>query len=1185
MAKKIDIAGTLNAATTDGVLGFSEQIKDESKGKMQSSLNKEFGEGIERIERKSDIAYNAVKTLEGLSNANEAMQTLAGQVVQIEENKQNIASNKADADAKLTELGSKAQPIYLTLSGKFCFNTNTGEIRNAQGGYDSYIIPIQQDFNYSIEGLPTNNYGYSSASAQCYSGYPSTETNLGYKAFINGKIDLIEGTKFVVVTLNNLSSLPNCVELIKENLKLSKVVENIDVLHKNAGIYIAKDLTLKQGVALNERTISKSILKVGDKIEVTAIGDALLRYNIIDTQGHVLGATRYPNIRYVLTVTEEFLTSSSDSPFGFYANSSEVVSDGDVKIRMRIYEDDRICIPSRINEIENSLNERILFDNSRIVGELINSNVVKLTKLDYSGVYCFNVNTGVLYQSTQTSNSYIIQVEELTQYKIISSELLYGNNNSVQCYSDYPSEQNSIGSRLVNSENYVLTPLGCKYIAISINPSLNGETTIVKSNTDHIPTDLYIKEYDNLGVGFIDRRVIKNNLKNGDVIKVRVDDPNNTLTDYRLLSQTGQIIEQGVASYEPNKTYIIKFDRANEFTAPTFGVYIRETELTGNKGKIKILIKIIHNNEGFTADEEVLLLKDELKNIQRQADVNSDTLSELADIPNNNNYIKKWDLGNKLVTRLYVENKELALADGLFIRQFFRALNGPKNNGFNFGTKTKDWAITIAPSKGDFDVYETTSYDAEGVRNKYGKIAIKIADWDAIEWPSSNVISIPVQTESNLEDIVFDWNEFTKPLNATSKVADESVTEKMLAPQLKEKIDRGSSLSLDGYELFSLGDSLSAGGIWQTRVAELAGCVFDQAKNNKAGAMLSVGGTNSFGPTFDNVLWRAKNLIDQGYIQSQGENAIVVLENVNDSYNAFDDSVRTIVPTTPIEGYSESEFTSNLLNSLIDKYNVNAVFRLTKTLAGKNLKITSLPTKEGDVTLRVGWAGPGYSNYNVHVIPQASDDLTMKYVLDKILEYAYTGITDALGEDGISVDFSSGNANYMPTVEFTDTDNTGMTCVVTDNPNAKTSIAKYFIGDSIDDWTNLSKWQTGITYSQGWKSTIELLMRTYPKLNLFVSLFPMHSVTASEYLLPNGTYDTAAYNKVSRMENMRKMQVELGNIAKFYSLPFLDVFAECGIGISNMLTYYNASANVHPKNEGYYKFGETIASQLKRYIV
>ena len=65
---------------------------------------------------------------------------------------------------------------------------------------------------------------------------------------------------------------------------------------------------------------------------------------------------------------------------------------------------------------------------------------------------------------------------------------------------------------------------------------------------------------------------------------------------------------------------------------------------------------------------------------------------------------------------------------------------------------------------------------------------------------------------------------------------------------------------------------------------------------------------------------------------------------------------------------------------------------------------------------------------------------------------------------------------------------------------------------------------------------------------------------------------------------MRNMQIELAKIAEFYSLPFLNVFAECGIGINNMLKYYNAQANVHPKNEGYYKFGETIATQLKRYL-
>ena len=390
---------------------------------------------------------------------------------------------------------------------------------------------------------------------------------------------------------------------------------------------------------------------------------------------------------------------------------------------------------------------------------------------------------------------------------------------------------------------------------------------------------------------------------------------------------------------------------------------------------------------------------------------------------------------------------------------------------------------------------------------------------------------------------------------------------------------------LSKYELFSLGDSLSQAGIWQTKVAQLTGCIFDQAKNSKAGAMLSAGGTSSFGNTFDNVLWRTKNLIDQNYITDNGENTIVILENVNDGYQAFDGDAKTIVPTTPIEGYNDADFGVDLLNSISNKAVLNAVLRLNTVVAGRNLRIDTLPTKAGNITLKVGWAGSGISNYNIYVEPQATQEETLSYVLNRILEYSYTGITDVLGEDGRSVDFSSGNSNYLPTVQFTDTDNTGMTCTVTDNPNAKGSVARYFIGENVSEWTDLSKWQKGITYSQGWKSSIEMLQRTYPKLHIFVSMFPLHAVTASEYLLPNGTYDTAAYNKVHRMEIMRKMQVELNNIAKFYSLPFIDVFAECGIGISNMLTYYNAQANVHPKNEGYYKFGETVATQLKRFLI
>lgn len=556
-------------------------------------------------------------------------------------------------------------------------------------------------------------------------------------------------------------------------------------------------------------------------------------------------------------------------------------------------------------------------------------------------------------------------------------------------------------------------------------------------------------------------------------------------------------------------------------------------------------------------------------------------VDDVVILPNNNNYLKEWTKGNQLIVRLYIENKDAALADNLHVKQI--AITAGGTYSVAFSSDTAAWYPQIQSSK-VYDVLETTNYTVGGVKGKYGKIALRM-NWAALNvGTSATAPSASYASGTNLENICFDWNEFTKPLETSAKVADESIKIDKLDCSLAGKVAPFAK-----YELFSLGDSLSAGGVWQKKVADILGCAFDQSKNIKDGAMLSVGGTSSFGKTFDNVLWRAKNLIDQNYISGKGENAIVILENVNDgSSKTFDETEKTIIPTTPIEGYSDDRFTTDgsaFLEEIKDKASLNAVLRLTKTKEGKNLRIDTLPTKAGNVTLTVGWPGM-YSKYNVYVVPQATDVETLDYILDKILEYSFTGATDTMGEDGRSVDFSN-NEDHFPaiSVSFTDTDGTGMACTVTDNPNAKGSVARYFIGDSVVEWTDTAKWQLGITYSQGWKSTIEMLQRAYPKLHIFVSLFPLHAVTAANYLLPNGTYDSAAYDKSDRMVSMRKMQVELSKIARFYSLPFIDVFAECGIGISNMLEFYNATANVHPKNEGYYRFGETVAAQLKRYMI
>lgn len=97
--------------------------------------------------RISEIARNAVATLEGLANATTAAEALAGQIVQIEENKQNIASNKADADSKLSELGSE---LNMLGSGV--------EIANEMAGsaLDSMLSDVELKMNNYYNGYGMN---------------------------------------------------------------------------------------------------------------------------------------------------------------------------------------------------------------------------------------------------------------------------------------------------------------------------------------------------------------------------------------------------------------------------------------------------------------------------------------------------------------------------------------------------------------------------------------------------------------------------------------------------------------------------------------------------------------------------------------------------------------------------------------------------------------------------------------------------------------------------------------------------------------------------------------------------------------------------------------------------------------------------------------------------------------------
>ena len=391
---------------------------------------------------------------------------------------------------------------------------------------------------------------------------------------------------------------------------------------------------------------------------------------------------------------------------------------------------------------------------------------------------------------------------------------------------------------------------------------------------------------------------------------------------------------------------------------------------------------------------------------------------------------------------------------------------------------------------------------------------------------------------------------------------------------------------LEDYTMFVLGDSLSMNGQWATKVAECTGIQYSQELNNKAGAALSVGGTAMGGNQKTIGFMRCRTLIEQNYIQNNGEKFIVVLQNVNDRIWTFDDAARTfrvdnyIADNSPLVENFNSEYLSTIPQ---EKRHLNTVLEVLQKSDGKILTIDSLPIKEGDVTIKVGWSGPGIHSYNVHVVPQDNDEDTLRYVLDRILEYNYTGITDIEGNDGRSVIFANGHiGSYATTLQFTDTGGTGMVCSVNDTSEATYTNLMFFSGSNLDsDWINTSKWVNKISTSSAWKSIIEWLQALYPKLKIFIMNAPAIGITKNDYLMNNGLYNSKEFNDDLENDKIKRLST-FQEVADYYNLTVIDVWGHCNIHLNNFTEYYNETANVHPKQAGYERWGEYIASVLCR---
>ena len=418
---------------------------------------------------------------------------------------------------------------------------------------------------------------------------------------------------------------------------------------------------------------------------------------------------------------------------------------------------------------------------------------------------------------------------------------------------------------------------------------------------------------------------------------------------------------------------------------------------------------------------------------------------------------------------------------------------------------------------------------------------------------------------------------------------------KELEDRIEKLENRPSNLPLKGFDLYTIGDSLSAGGDWQKVVAELTGCTFDQSINANPSKPTSLGGTATGGQFMNCGVWRAKNLIDQNVIGNAGENAIIVIENVNDIVkdnqfpNYTDDEGHSseernpIILSTPIANIA-SLSSAELLKVAKNMRTINAVLLREESTSATILSVTSLPTKEGDIVLKMRNSTVAEDRvYTIHVVPQNTTEETMAYVIERIFEYDYgDDINKSKGEDGSSVAFAS---EYALSITFEDTGGTGMQ-TRTSQGSGISRKPVYYLGSSIEDdsWGNTANWDSYCDNAQGMECIIRMLKAKYPKARIFLAMFPYNKCNITDYYnTERKIFNDVAFFYSTPRVNARRYRKFLQNVGTFFDVSILDVDAEIGITPENYSTYYPVN-NVHPLPAGYIRIGEIVSSMLKRYL-
>lgn len=515
------------------------------------------------------------------------------------------------------------------------------------------------------------------------------------------------------------------------------------------------------------------------------------------------------------------------------------------------------------------------------------------------------------------------------------------------------------------------------------------------------------------------------------------------------------------------------------------------------------------------------------------------------------NAYKSQDLADDLDLDLIINSETTSIVE------FTEALGTVSAVTGAIGSSSTFSYTEIDVSTLDAVTFKTFAFTA----SNYGYAFLNEIDENLLSVKTTTVDTITVEKPAGATKFRICWYAVTVEQNITGITYTQE--------RLKSVVEKINKNIFFNKEILTIGDSLCTGGIWQNKLSQLTGCLFDNTKNIGVNPT-SAGGTQTISTVESGGLWRTRNAAQKTY-------DIAIIENVNDvgypnlgqiTDPPFMLSQILFYPTVYSSKLEAQQAWTNDFATIVQSFAGQELDKSAINLryndSGYNVKINNIATTDGTFNLQIGSI--------VYGITVTTDD-TILDIVNKILEYSFQFYTDTIGDDNESVDFAG-----LTTPPIFTANGTGVSATITATITAENFMGYVFLGNHTTEWTTPTNWGVAsvmVSLYAGYKGLIEYLKLQNPSKDIFWLIPSYYSLDDTTYVRADGTFDIEAYkesNIYSKYQSLRQIIIDVCN---YYSIRYLDVDLNCGISPVNYKSYYNV-LNVHPKTEGYYKWAETI---------